>query len=134
MKWRREGHLMLAQNAGGVRLALGRMRRDTGILRRAAADLIESLEAFRELALPFGQAEAARVLAQVLTVQADMEGKNDYREEASDLYRYALKIFEDAGATRDATETREDLRLLQEAGDRSQANEVARHRPLYIVR
>lgn len=134
LKWRREGHVMLAQNAGGVRLALGQMRRDPAVLRRAAADLTESLGAFKELALPFGQAETARILAQVLSALSAMEGNEEYRNQAAELYRYALGIFRGAGATRHATDTQEELQLLQEAGDRPQAKDVARHCPLYIVR
>ena len=134
VKWRREGHVMLAQNAGGVRLALGRLRGDAAMLRRAADDLTASLEAFQELAMPFGEAEAARALAQVLAALAGMEGDAECRSQAARLYRQAMEIFTRAGATRHAAETQEDLRLLEEASDRPQAKDTARHRPVYIVR
>jgi tetratricopeptide (TPR) repeat protein len=134
LKWRREGHVMLAQNAGGVRLALGQMREDAAILRRAAADLTLSLEAFGDLSLPFGQAETARVLAQVLAALAGTEGNEDCRKQAAELYRYAVAIFQRSGATRHAADTQQDLRILQEASERPQAKDIARHRPLYIVR
>lgn len=132
LNWRREGHIMLAQNTGSVRLALSRLRHDPAMLRRAIADLAQSLAAFKELALPFGQAETERMLGQTLAALGEMEGDGSLLEQSADCYRLALDTFSRAGATRHADETREALRHL---GDNSpNGGSTARHQPLYIVR
>jgi tetratricopeptide (TPR) repeat protein len=134
MKWRREGHVMLAQNSGSIRLALSRLRRDPVMLRRAIADLEESLEAFNELALPFGQAETSRMLGLTLSALGEMERDGELLEQAAGHYRIALNIFTRAGATRHTAETGEALRRLEDAGKPNAGDNVARHRPHYIVR
>lgn len=133
-KWRREGEVMLAQNAGWVRLALGRMRKDAAMLRRAAADLADSLEAYETLALPTGKAETARILGQTLSALSALENRGEYRARAADMFRLAETEFRHIGATRRAEEAAEDLRLLESPGGTDASTNPAGHRPLYIVR
>jgi tetratricopeptide (TPR) repeat protein len=131
---RPEGRVMLAQNSGGIRLALGRLRRDPRTLRQAIADLHESLNAFTELSLPFGQAETARMLGQALTALGEMQHDREMLAQAADCFRWALRIFQDGGATRHVAETLEAMRILEHTRDNDGGTKVAPHQPLYIVR
>jgi tetratricopeptide (TPR) repeat protein len=133
MKWRRDGHIMLAWAIGGARLALSRLRNDPAMLRHAAMDLADSLASFKELGLPFGQAETARMLGQTLAALGEMEGDGEPKEQAADCYRWALDIFTRGGATRHAAETTAALERVKNNSPAAQGD-GAGHQPLYIVR
>jgi len=132
IKWRRDGHVMLARNTAGARLALSRLRNDPAMLRHAIVDLTDSLASFKRLALPSGQAETGWMLGQTLAALGVMVGEGELLVQAADCYRWALEIFRRAGATRHAAETAEAIRRLENDGATGTA--IARIRSLYIVR